>query len=185
MCEQQIINISLGSKQNSFYPMFNNSDIMITWHLRRVVPTPEILLFTRKKHQWNRQIWGMSSKMPSRMFVHQPLLYLLTLVYYSINSFLVEPRKYRRGLWQPWASRLGRYPNGILLWSVVLLKYGLLDFCCIYHLKLLFNFRVYIPNTKDLLEVTSDLFLPYILVPREVLVLTGFAVTLAGTGIWG
>jgi len=106
-------------------------------------------------------------------------------VYYSINSFLVESRKYRRGLWQPWASRLSRYPNGILLWSVVLLKYGLLDFCCIYHLKLLFNFLVSIPNTKDLLEITSYLFLLYILVPREVLVLAGFAVTLAGTGIWG
>jgi hypothetical protein len=51
MREQQIINMSLVPQQNSFYPVSYISDVMITWHLRKVVPRPEILLFTRKKHQ--------------------------------------------------------------------------------------------------------------------------------------
>jgi len=51
VCEQQIINISLGSQKNSFYPMSNNLDIMIISHLRRVVSRMEILFFTRKKHE--------------------------------------------------------------------------------------------------------------------------------------
>jgi len=50
--------------------MSDNSQILISQHLRRVVPVPEVLIFTRKKiQQWNRQVSGTCSKKPQRVSV--------------------------------------------------------------------------------------------------------------------
>jgi hypothetical protein len=35
-------------QQKFFNPTSHNSEILIIWHLGRVVPRPEVLLFTRK-----------------------------------------------------------------------------------------------------------------------------------------
>jgi len=49
--------------QNLFNLMYDNPEILIIQYLRRVVPSPEVLLFSRKKlHQFNRQISGHVQK---------------------------------------------------------------------------------------------------------------------------
>lgn len=50
-------------QQNSCNTTYENSEILIIWHLRRVVPRLEILMFTRRKPvQWNKYISGTFSK---------------------------------------------------------------------------------------------------------------------------
>jgi len=65
----------------------------------------------------NRHISGTCfSKRPSRVFLHQPLWYLLTPFSYSFKFFSYEDlRKHKIGTWWPWTSRWRRYPNGIHL----------------------------------------------------------------------
>ena len=42
---------------------YENSEILIIWHLRRVVPRLKVLLFARRKpDQWNKYISGIFSK---------------------------------------------------------------------------------------------------------------------------
>jgi len=52
-------------QQNPFIPMFDNLEVLIIWHLRRVVPRPEVLLLPDKEHHhYNRQISGACSERP-------------------------------------------------------------------------------------------------------------------------
>ena len=75
-------------QQNSFNLTSDNPEMLIIQHLRRVVPKPEVLLYTRRKlYQWTKQTWWKCSKRPPRMSGHQLLWHLMTLVYYSINCY--------------------------------------------------------------------------------------------------
>ena len=52
-------------QQNPFIPIFDNLEVLIIWHLRRVVPRPEVLLLPDKgHHHYNRQFSGACSERP-------------------------------------------------------------------------------------------------------------------------
>ena len=55
-------------QQNPFISVFDNLEVQIIWHLRRVVPRPEVFLLPDKKHHHcNRQISGTCSERPPRV----------------------------------------------------------------------------------------------------------------------
>jgi len=65
-----------------------NSEIMVICLLRKEVPRPVVLLFTRKKlHQWNRLISQTCSIRFPRASVHQSLRYLMTPCLLQLHSY--------------------------------------------------------------------------------------------------
>jgi hypothetical protein len=61
-------------QQNPFIPMFDNLEVLIIWHLRRIVPRAVVLLLPDKEHNpYNRQISGACSERPPRVSVGQLL----------------------------------------------------------------------------------------------------------------
>lgn len=105
--------------QNSFKPTSNKPEILIFWHLRRVVPRAEVLLFIKRKHQWQRQISGTCSK--CLQVCHYSNCYIFwLLVSFPIYFFSCkDSRKHRRvSLWH-WKISWRRDSNQVLLRLVV------------------------------------------------------------------
>ena len=92
-------------------------EILLVWHLRRVVPWTEVLLFNRKKlHQWNSQISRTCSKMPPRVSVHLPLWYLMT-PYPPVHQLLQLWRLQKRQ-----KRALNQQRKGICKWNTPLIS---------------------------------------------------------------
>ena len=106
-------------QQNSFNPISDNPESLIIWHLRRVVPRLEVLLFTSKhRHHWTRQISGTCSKTPPRVS--------LLVWYFLTRCFLLHQllhlwklQKTQERIWWPWTSGWRSFSNGILLCLVL------------------------------------------------------------------
>jgi hypothetical protein len=80
-------------------PMSNNSEIIIIWQLRRVVPRLEVLLFTRKENIINEtgRFWGHVQKGLQEYLYINCFGMSWPLVSYSINFISYEDsRKHGR-----------------------------------------------------------------------------------------
>lgn len=99
--------------QNSFNLMYDNPEILIIQYLRRVVPSLEVFLFSRKKlHHCNRQISGSCSKRPPKsenIFFYDVMQHWLVVSYPSFGTSYwshlkgsSSPSRILHGLLDPW-----------------------------------------------------------------------------------
>jgi len=105
-------------------PLITNTEILIIWHLKRVIQRLQVLLLTGKKvRQPNRKNSETCSKMSLKVCVHHCSGFSWTQVSYSSDFFSYgNSKNNRRGSWWP-LNKWKRYPNGILLQLVVQSKH--------------------------------------------------------------
>jgi hypothetical protein len=106
-------------------PLIINTEILITWHLKRVIQRVEVLLVTGKKVcQPKRKNSETCSKMSLKVYVHHCCGFSWPQVSYSSNFLTMETTKItEEDPDDPWTNKWKRYPNGILHQLVVQSKH--------------------------------------------------------------
>jgi len=107
-------------QQNSFIFTSDNSEMLIIWHLGKVVQRPEVLLFGRKSSISETDRSQDYIQKASKSVCTSTVMVVSWHPFFYSNFFIYEDSiKHRGWSWWPWT----RYPVGILLLLLAQTKY--------------------------------------------------------------